>query len=84
MLVVFLAALAACAAWLNYKRPAPSPKLDLPYEQFDGDNSAARYITESLDILTRGYNKVGYPGHTRAIRSSICASCQLVPTGTLN
>jgi hypothetical protein len=58
--LLFLVAITATvfAIWSLAKRSPPTPKLDLPYVRFDGDNSPARYKAEYGELLSRGYNEV--------------------------
>ncbi|TVY78489.1 Cytochrome P450 monooxygenase ccsG, partial [Lachnellula suecica] len=74
MSVILYVAVVAIGAWLLYsKRASRPPKLNLPYLKFEGDNSAARYRSESESILKRGYERqsiltqIGGPGITEEV-----------------
>lgn len=53
-----VAAVVVAAAWLTWAGLKPSPKLDIPHVQFEGDNSMARYISETKSLLDQGQAQV--------------------------
>ncbi|KAB5575413.1 cytochrome P450 [Coniochaeta sp. 2T2.1] len=63
-----IAALAAATVFFRVLRATRKAKLDLPYVQFDGDNSDARYKEDSLSLLTRGYKEYISKDRAFAIR----------------
>ncbi|CAJ2510544.1 Uu.00g095130.m01.CDS01 [Anthostomella pinea] len=73
MSVILAALTVAPAAWFLYSRLKAlisSPRLNLPYVKFEGDNSRSRYRTQSATILAKGYaqqsilTQIGGPGIT--------------------
>ncbi|KAH6627324.1 cytochrome P450 [Chaetomium tenue] len=47
--------LVAVAAWLVLRARASGPKLDIPYLQFEGDNSLLRYLNDTRSLMRKGY-----------------------------
>jgi len=61
MLFVLSLVVIGIATWLfQTRRRTPSSQLGIPYVQFEGDNSMARYTTETETILSKGYEQVSH------------------------
>ncbi|TGJ78286.1 hypothetical protein E0Z10_g10478 [Xylaria hypoxylon] len=73
MLLIFSIAAIAISAWLlrqnTVSRRARPTKLNLPYVQFDGDNSASRYVAETEAILSKGYAQYTSKGQPFSMRN---------------
>lgn len=73
------------AIWFILRREAVV-RLNMPYVQFDGDNSDARYISETKSLMERGYYNVritlyqdiGYLAH---LCSSTSKVAKRLPSG---
>ncbi|KAI1171802.1 cytochrome P450 [Nemania sp. FL0916] len=82
MLVVLFFTAVVVTAWLlrksMTKHEAQLNKLKLPYVQFDGDNSADRYVIETEAILSKGYTDYTSKGLPFSMRNPNDVSTPMV------
>ncbi|KAJ3530947.1 hypothetical protein NM208_g7714 [Fusarium decemcellulare] len=55
--VVLFALAVAATAWLIRAKLFWSPKLNMPYLRFDGDDSPAKYLSETTSLMDKGYSQ---------------------------
>lgn len=60
MFAAIIVAAVMATAWFFIKSSFSRVKLDMPYLEFEGDNSAARYASGTREIMKKGYEQVTY------------------------
>ncbi|KAK3296554.1 cytochrome P450 [Chaetomium fimeti] len=70
--------LVGAAAWLVLRARTSGPKLDIPYLQFEGDNSLLRYLNDTRSLMRKGYAEYTKQGKAFAMFNHVDFQSPLV------